>query len=394
MKSLLQLLQLHSKHEFFQTYFEKKPVYIPSEKKQSYTFSFGFNELDQILSTNKISYPFLKIFKDGEELSRLKYESKMGLFSSAVIDVPKSIEYFSTGHSLILNRIDRLSPILDEFSRGLEFDLKMKVETNLYLTPPGNFGFNVHFDPHDVFILQLEGTKLWTLYESEIPLITDQLRVSKQPEENFVAKSKHLLNQGDVLYMPRGTYHKAKSTEETSMHLTFGLYPLLGYQLISQLAVKAQEELFFRKSVPSNDAPEEEKQEYFRLFAKKMEQFLDPISIEKLTATKRAQLLNGQEINFKGVLLNQIKIESLNENSMIKMRAGVNVELKEGKRVLKIFMPQQIINLPIFLKPLIVQLLSNKEIRVSDINEITDFQQRVKILKQLITNGFLEIVPQ
>jgi ribosomal protein L16 Arg81 hydroxylase len=394
MKSLKQLLQPLSKHEFFQTYFEKDPLYIPSEKKQSYPYLFGFNELDQILSTNKISYPFLKIFKDGEELSRLKFESKKGLYGSPIIDVPKSIEYFSTGHSLILNRIDRLNPKLDEFSRGLEFDLKMKVETNLYLTPPNNFGFNVHFDPHDVFILQLEGTKLWTLYESEIPLVTDQLRVSKQSEENFVEKSTHLLNQGDVLYIPRGTYHKAKSTEETSMHLTFGLYPLLGHQLISQLAVKAQEELFFRKSVPSIDAPEEEKQKYFRLFAKKMEQFLDPICIEKLTVSKRAQLLNGQDINFKGVLLNQIKVESLNENSMIKMRAGVNAELKEGKRILKICMPQQIINLPIFLKPLIVQLLSNKEIRVSDVNEITDLQQRLKILKQLITKGFLEIVSQ
>lgn len=392
MKSLNKLLKFHSKKDFFQTYFEKKALFISSKNKQKDINVFDFKDLDQVLSTHKISYPFLKVFKEGVEISRKNFETRTDSNGSLYIDIPKVIEYFSAGNSLILNRIDRLSSKLNSFSRRLEVDLNMKVESNLYLTPANNYGFDIHFDAHDVFVIQLEGSKIWTLYESEIHLITDELRVSKRSQESFIEKSKHLLQKGDVLYIPRGTYHQAKSTVETSMHLTVGLHPLLGYQLINQLAVKAQEELFFRKSVPSVNSSEEEKQEYYQLFAKKMDQFLDPNTLGKLANNKRMRLLTEQDLNFNGVLLNHLKGDSLKEDSIIRMRTGINAELKEGKRILKICMPQQMINLPIFLKPLVAQLFNLEEIRVSEIKEIEDLSQRMKILKQLLTKGFIELV--
>lgn len=41
--------------------------------------------------------------------------------------------------------------------------------TNPYLTPPGSQGFAPHYDEIEVFLLQLEGSKIWILYEPRTP---------------------------------------------------------------------------------------------------------------------------------------------------------------------------------------------------------------------------------
>jgi len=43
------------------------------------------------------------------------------------------------------------------------------VGANVYITPPNSQGFAPHYDDVDVFILQVEGRKLWKLYDSITP---------------------------------------------------------------------------------------------------------------------------------------------------------------------------------------------------------------------------------
>jgi len=381
-----------SLEEFYENYFEKKALFIPSTSGIRSTKLFDFDDLDNILSSRKLVYPSLKIFKNGVELPKSVFEKIDESNGMSYADIPKSFILFDKGHSLILNRIDRLDSKLNSLSRALESDLQMEAQVNLYLTPPNNFGFDIHYDTHDVFILQLEGTKDWTLYDSEIPLVTDQLQIKKRAQESFVEESNYLLTPGDVLYLPRGKYHRAESTSETSMHLTIGIFPLIGYQLLHQLAVKCQDDVFFRKSVPMESASENEKQDYYQLFVEKLNHLFKPNLIEHAANHERKKQLKQQDLNFKGVFLNQLKVNSLNEHSLIRMRPGVNAEIRESKRILKICMPQQIIDLPIFVAPLIKQILSKKEISVSSIQDVGIAEQKIQLLKRLITQGLIEIV--
>ena len=36
------------------------------------------------------------------------------------------------------------------------------MQINAYITPPENQGFAAHYDTHDVFVLQVSGSKRWT----------------------------------------------------------------------------------------------------------------------------------------------------------------------------------------------------------------------------------------
>ena len=54
----------------------------------------------------------------------------------------------------------------------LEQVLEHPVQANAYFTPRDSQGLAVHHDTHDVFVLQLAGTKAWTIHE---PVLADPL---------------------------------------------------------------------------------------------------------------------------------------------------------------------------------------------------------------------------
>jgi ribosomal protein L16 Arg81 hydroxylase len=40
--------------------------------------------------------------------------------------------------------------------------VNVPAQTNIYLSPPNAQGFGTHFDSHDVFVLQVAGSKILT----------------------------------------------------------------------------------------------------------------------------------------------------------------------------------------------------------------------------------------
>ncbi|KAL8158753.1 hypothetical protein V2J09_000290 [Rumex salicifolius] len=131
--------------------------------------------------------------------------------------------------------------------RGMEFRLKNiayiadkvaslfgqpSVGANLYLTPPNAQGLACHYDDHCVFVCQLRGTKLWTVFSHplvELPRLYDCL---EDPPDSVEGNREILLREGDVLYIPRGFPHKAftftardedSAGAAFSMHLTIAI---------------------------------------------------------------------------------------------------------------------------------------------------------------------------
>jgi hypothetical protein len=111
------------------------------------------------------------------------------------------------------------------------------VYANAYLTPPKSQTVPPHADDRDVLIFQLCGRKLWNVY-SKIPI--------KHPYPNEQVGKGNLdvpldvltgplayndyLNEGDVLYIPRGMVHEAKTSttdtnaaNEFSFHITIAI---------------------------------------------------------------------------------------------------------------------------------------------------------------------------
>jgi len=128
------------------------------------------------------------------------------------------------GSTLVLDRLHQREPKLGRLCRLLEAEIGHRFQTNCYLTPPHGAGFTPHWDNHDVFILQVEGSKHWKV-EKERRRLPGLSEYMGEDEGRFVKPDadSFTLNKGDLIYIPRGVVHAAECSSDPSLHITLGL---------------------------------------------------------------------------------------------------------------------------------------------------------------------------
>ncbi|WP_208621937.1 JmjC domain-containing protein, partial [Streptomyces recifensis] len=105
-------------------------------------------------------------------------------------------------------------------------------EVVAFLTPAGKDGYLPHHDPVDLFIVQLEGTKRWKLWD--LPAQRDGDNASYTDEELGEPVIEVLLEPGDVLYLPYNTPHAAAAEDQVSLHLSIMMRPRMWKDLLRE----------------------------------------------------------------------------------------------------------------------------------------------------------------
>ena len=130
---------------------------------------------------------------------------------SGLVDAKRLFALFDEGATVVLQGLHRYWPPLTALVAELELELGHPCQANAYLTPPGNQGFAVHSDAHDVFVFQTYGTKLWEVH---------------QPIPEGRQREEILLEPGLSMYLPTGTPHAARAQAGASLHVTLGINQL------------------------------------------------------------------------------------------------------------------------------------------------------------------------
>jgi len=206
-------------------------------------------------------------------------------------------QWLGRGASLLLNDIDALSPGLRAVSDLLEGALGGRVQINLYCSWRERQAFPSHFDTHDVFALHIAGQKRWTVYRgrSDQPVDHPAWKTLGQPHHDR-AKGEVLmtvdLRPGDILYLPRGQYHDALATGDSSIHLAVGVNEPIGLDVVSLLfeAGVRGPALFRTRLPPVADAPAVGRR-LAELADDARGKLLDPAFQAKLAAIQSAHLL-------------------------------------------------------------------------------------------------------
>jgi len=138
-------------------------------------------------------------------------------------------QQLSSGASARFCNLERLLPNLGHLGHAVETIFGGATTINAYLTPAGRKGFPVHFDNTDVFILQLLGSKRWTLFDSYSNRKELPMRDTPWDPERYRPNAEgcsYTLKAGDLIYLPRGSMHAVESLDDISFHLTISLDPL------------------------------------------------------------------------------------------------------------------------------------------------------------------------
>ncbi len=222
-----------------------------------FTDLLSVDAVDELLSRRGLRTPFLRVARQGTVLPAGSFTGSGGAGAEVgdqVID-DKVMRLYADGATLVLQGLHRTWPPLIEFARRLGAELSQPLQVNAYLTPAGNRGFATHYDTHDVFVLQVDGTKRWRIHE---PVLADPLERTpwggRKEEVSATADGPAALDvvlaPGDALYLPRGWLHSAEAQGERSLHLTVGVRALTRYALVEELLALAVQDRRLRATLP------------------------------------------------------------------------------------------------------------------------------------------------
>ena len=223
-----------------------------------FTDLLDLDAADELLSGRGLRTPFLRIAKDGQVLDSRQFTGPGGVGAEIADQVrdDQVMRLFADGCTVVLQGLHRNHPPVMDFVRRLSAELGHPCQANAYLTPTSSRGFSAHYDVHDVFVLQLAGSKHWTVHR---PVFEHPLR--SQPWDRHRSAVAHaaeheppvidtVLRPGDAMYLPRGYLHAATALGEVSAHLTVGIHTVTRYALVEAVLAALAAEPRLRHSLP------------------------------------------------------------------------------------------------------------------------------------------------
>jgi lysine-specific demethylase/histidyl-hydroxylase NO66 len=195
------------------------------------TRTWSIQALDHWMSQGGLGWPELRLFKDGSELPAERYTVDTGAARRAT-DVDAVLAEYAAGATLQTIGVDvfhaPVRALCDRVAEALAPHVH-RIHANAYLTPAEARGFDHHWDTHDVIVLQLEGRKHWQVHGAPLPSAApSQVCGLHKPLIDEALRSPPLidtvLEPGDLLYLPRGQVHAARTAGACSLHLTLGLH--------------------------------------------------------------------------------------------------------------------------------------------------------------------------
>ena len=211
--SLSTLVAPTTDEDFRALYWERQPLIIHRENPDYYDNLFTLQEFDEAILR---SSDYVKMANAAT--------NKFAAYKGAMTEgLEAALGDMRAGGTIVLDQLHNREPKLSRLCRVLASELGHRFQTNLYLTPSNGKGFSPHWDNHDVFILQVVGSKHWKIeqrrrtYPAKDEPMDDKGRELRGDLHSFT------IEQGDVVYIPRGFVHAAECGAEPSLHITLGV---------------------------------------------------------------------------------------------------------------------------------------------------------------------------
>ncbi|KOV59349.1 JmjC domain-containing protein [Streptomyces sp. MMG1121] len=209
------------------------------------------NRLLDIAMRRSLSRPQFRCFQNGVEVHPAVYctdsVSPRGQ-SISMADMRSLGRLLREGATLILDQVNVFDPTMEVACRALQWWSHERVQVNAYLTTNDAAGFPLHWDDHDVVIVQLAGEKNW-----EVRAATRRVPMYRDADPNDTPSDEIIwsgtVRVGDVMHIPRGHWHQATrsgSGPGQSLHVTFGITKRTGASWLAWLADWCREREIFR----------------------------------------------------------------------------------------------------------------------------------------------------
>ncbi|MEP7053853.1 MAG: cupin domain-containing protein [Actinomycetota bacterium] len=349
-------------------------------------------DVDTLLTERGLRLPAVRVVRDGETVPPARYTTAARIGSKPVVDLldPALLAaQFAAGATISFQGLQRYWQPLTELCQSLEAALTHPFQANAYLSPPGATGLAVHHDTHDVFVLQVEGSKHFDVYEPAtwLPVAGQHWTSDQPPGEPAVSVD---LKPGDCLYMPRGWRHRAYTTESHSLHLTIGLLGYTWLALASVLSSSLADVAEFREPLPpgfANDPDALTAAVAERLTA--LRAWLDSADPAVIAGTLTRRFVTGRAAAPGGIgaLVTELTIAA---DTPIRRRRFARALLRfEGNRV-ELVLAGSSVSFPVVASLVLRAILAADSFTAADLPDDLDLAGRLVVVRRLVAEGLLE----
>ncbi|MFJ4755551.1 cupin domain-containing protein [Streptomyces sp. NPDC088763] len=227
---------------FFAQYFNRKPLLRRGALAGRLDGLPSVRHLDDLLALETVPPSYLRVTKGGKGVPSGAYTRTVarGAALAEALNPEKVYELFRSGGTVTWNSLNHVLPSARRLTEPFTDAFASPAEVVVFVTPARTDGFSPHHDSIDVFVVQMDGTKTWRVWDTPDERPGDE--GSYTPEELGEPVIEVTLEPGDVLYVPHGTPHAASARSELSLHLSVGVEPRRWRHLLTDTVAALVEE--------------------------------------------------------------------------------------------------------------------------------------------------------
>ena len=382
---------------FLKEHWQRQPLYRPQADPSGFADILSFADVGELLSGRGMRHPAVRVVEGGTKIPRQLYTTTARLGGEPVSDVVHAgrlWDRFAAGATIVLNSLQRYWPPVSRFCRELETSLSHAVQANAYVTPPREQGLKVHYDTHDVFVLQLAGTKHWKLFGEGMALPLASQPGSSTLTFDAPADAEMTLQPGDCLYVPRGHLHAAQSDDDVSVHLTVGILTFTWVDAFKRALARTEDEPSFREALAPGfaDAPTAELEREVRARVDHLRNWLAGVDPAELARDLQRRFHARRPPLLHGHLDQLVRLETIDDDTLVRRRPYTSCRLDMGDSFLDVVLGDRVVRMPSRLAPVLELLVGKPAVAVRDLDPWLDRDGRLLLVRRLVREGLLEQV--
>jgi ribosomal protein L16 Arg81 hydroxylase len=377
--SLASLVAPVTKEEFLSRYWEKEPLIVHRGDPDYYSGLFSIKDFDEAITRD----PAYVKLANATANKNASYKTEMTRGLEAFLADMRD------GGTLVLDQLHNKDPNLGILCRVLATEFSHRFQTNLYLTPPKGRGFTPHWDNHDVFILQVEGSKQWNIEKERRAFPKKSANMGDEGRELRGDLHTFTINQGDVVYIPSGFVHAAECGSEPSLHITLGVTAVYLEDLLhAMVRAVVQRDENLRGALPfgfMNDRPDE----LVTRITEVLRQTADESFLAAFVDEFRDDCVKGYKLDVSGQVVDFLRPSPLLITDIVGPRRGIVYQIHPGEDSVRVNFGARSIDVLGIFKEALDFALKTPSFAIGALPGDLEDVERVVLIERLMQEGLI-----